>query len=283
MKNQTSLIQLPNDHWGARSLVRADNLFSLEDVAIYRCLVQSAVQDEHGVAHSDAGLHEIVIGHAHGDVLWEQPLYHTPLTQPTFDREGSQFLLTLEGRLHRINPRTGSEEIEHAQYENKIFTKTLKITIPDFEKINLELIEYFSTHPEDLYNLQPRKYEQLIESIFRNQGYRTALGPLSGDKGVDIRLWQKDTIGEIVTLVQLKRYNKNLPVRLEAVQALFGAVESERANRGLFVTTSRFLPGVHDWAKTTGSRITLASSLNVAEWCRQIACKGTFIKNIKKE
>src|SRR5207244_2573221 len=61
-------------------------------------------------------------------------------------------------------------------YEREDFSGTCVIIAPDFELISAELIEYFSTHPEDIYKLHHRKFEMLLEAVFRNQGYRTELG-----------------------------------------------------------------------------------------------------------
>jgi hypothetical protein len=158
-------------------------------------------------------------------------------------------------------------------YTDQGIDKICTILTPDFENINSELIEYFSKNPDDLYKLDPRKFEKLLDYIFRNQGFITELGPGSGDGGVDLRLIQKDSVGQILTLVQAKRYQKKYPIKLEAVQALSAIVEHEKANRGLFVTTSRYLPGVEKWVSEQPTRIILANSEDVANWCKSISIK----------
>jgi hypoxanthine phosphoribosyltransferase len=154
-------------------------------------------------------------------------------------------------------------------YEQEDFSGTCAVIAPDFELISAELIEYFSTHPDDLYKLNPRKFEMLLEAVFRNQGYRTELGRGWSDGGVDLRLYQKDSIGEICTLVQAKRYKDTIPIRLEAVGFLAKLVDDEKANRGLFVTTSRFLPSVQKFSEKESRRIILANSTDVAKWCEE--------------
>jgi hypothetical protein len=156
-------------------------------------------------------------------------------------------------------------------FQHTVFDEVCQLIIPDFEQITTELIMYFAKHPNELYQLDPRKFEKLLEVIFRNLGYDTQLGPGHGDGGVDLRLIHKDSIGEFMTLVQAKRYAPDRPIRLEAVQALYGIVEANRANRGLFVTTSRYLPGVMKFAQCNNSRLVLATSKDVAIWCEQTA------------
>jgi restriction endonuclease Mrr len=142
----------------------------------------------------------------------------------------------------------------------------------------MELIEYFSKNPDALQKLEDRKFEKLLDVIFRNHGYITELGPGWGDGGIDLRLIQKDSVGQILTLVQAKRYKKENPIRLDAVKALTATVDRENANRGLFVTTSRYLPGVEKWASEQPTKIILAKSEDVAEWCLKISRTKTQLK-----
>ncbi|HWM92339.1 MAG TPA: restriction endonuclease [Thermoanaerobaculia bacterium] len=156
---------------------------------------------------------------------------------------------------------------EDLLYYSDDFQTSCIILAPDFAQINAELLEYFASHPEALYDLSWRQFEKLLETIFNNHGYRTQLGPGSDDEGIDLRLLSKDSIGEVVTLVQAKRYAPTRPISLEAVSALYGVVESEKANRGLFVTTSRYLPSAQRFAQKTHSRLILATPNDVARWC----------------
>lgn len=155
-------------------------------------------------------------------------------------------------------------------YRHPTFPETCSVAVPDFDQISLELIEHLSKHPEDLQKLKWRRFEELLDAVFKNQGYQTVLGPGSGDKGVDLRLVQKDTIGELVTLVQAKRYDPRYPIKLEAVASLYGVVEREKANRGLFVSTSEYVQSARSFAEATNSRIVLAGTEEIVEWCRLV-------------
>lgn len=150
------------------------------------------------------------------------------------------------------------------------FAETCQLVIPDFEQVNLELIAFLSCHPEYLEALHWRKFEELLEAIFRNQGYTTVLGPGSGDGGVDLRLIQKDSIGELLTLVQAKKYKSENAIDLQAVQALYGVVDDQKAHRGLFVTTSKYQPCARNFAERQNGRLILATSKEVADWCKAV-------------
>jgi hypothetical protein len=138
-----------------------------------------------------------------------------------------------------------------------------------------EIFEHFADVPDDMKRIGWRQFEELLDAIFKNQGFRTELGPGRNDGGIDLRLYQNDAIPELVSLVQAKRY-ATAPIQLEAVAALFGVAVAERAESGMFVTTSRFQPKARSFALGTEKRIdvptiTLVDGQRVAEWCGAIA------------
>jgi restriction endonuclease Mrr len=153
-----------------------------------------------------------------------------------------------EHRHHHSN-QAATPSSQEEIYRHPAFDKVCPLIIPAFEQTHLELFDYFAKHPDHLHQLDWRKFEELLESIFRNQGFTTELGPGRGDGGVDIRLLQKDSIGPLITCVQAKRYRPDYPIGLEAVAAFYAVIEDQRANRGLFVTTSRYLPSARRFAE----------------------------------
>lgn len=138
---------------------------------------------------------------------------------------------------------------------------------PDYTSLYQEVFDYFHLNPKKLYSLSPRKFEILISEIFRNQGYHSELGPGRNDGGIDLRLYQKDEIDQIVTLVQVKKYKDSLPINLESVAYLQAIVDEERANRGLFITTSRYLPQAQKFAQRQNSKLILSDSADISKWC----------------
>lgn len=143
----------------------------------------------------------------------------------------------------------------------------------DSADVSGDLYQYFADNPDDFHRVAPREFEKLISSIFAARGWKTELGPRSGDKGVDLRLWQTDPLGDILTLVQIKRYASSRPIHLEAVAALEAHVKRADAKHGLFVTTSRYLPGVKDFAFGARERnlLQLAERSDIQAWCEESA------------
>lgn len=144
---------------------------------------------------------------------------------------------------------------------------------PDYTNLYQEVFEYFNIKPKKLYSLTSRKLEILVSEIFRNQGYQTILGPGNNDGGVDLRIYQKDEIDQIVTLVQVKKYKENLPIKLESVAYLQAIVDEEKANRGLFITTSRYLPQAKKFATRQNKKLILSDSIDISRWCETVKTK----------
>lgn len=143
---------------------------------------------------------------------------------------------------------------------------------PDYSDLYEEVFNWFTKKPEYFYHLKPREFEIMLYEIFRNNGYEfVQLGKGWDDGGVDLTLLCKDEIGDITTLVQAKR-SKN-PIRLDAVAALSGHIYDRDAQRGIFVTTSRYLPGVEAFAGRQKREIKLAASKELSNWSGEVANK----------
>ncbi|WP_175525968.1 restriction endonuclease [Paracidovorax konjaci] len=156
---------------------------------------------------------------------------------------------------------------------------TCKLIEGDSADVSGDLYQHFATYPDDFHKLHHRDFERLVSSIFAARGWRTELGPGSGDGGVDLRLWQSDPIGDLLTLVQIKRHAPHRPVHLDAVAALEAHVNREGANRGLVVTSSRFLPGVHTFAGKQRFRLQLAEGQDLRSWCLKAAQEQVSSRN----
>jgi restriction endonuclease Mrr len=182
------------------------------------------------------------------------------------DEEARRFAPRYAGRAHGSLTDLPFKT-EPPLFEQANFARSCQAIAVEFDQITRELVEYFSRNSRELVNLHHRRFEELLEAVSRNQGFRTELGSGWGDRGVDLRIYHKDSVGEILTLVQAKRYGPGNPIRLDAVAALWAMVEHEHANRGLFVTTSRYLPSVRKFAGTLPHRIVLADAEDVANWC----------------
>lgn len=196
------------------------------------------------------------------------------------ERHAFWYEIATHGNLHYY-PVEGPRSEAYAKYFR--WQWVCSLVQEDFADIYEELYSHFTKRPEDLYRLDWRSYEILLARIFQTQGFDVQLGPGQGDGGVDIRLLQRDPIGDILTLVQAKKYAPRNKIGLETVQAITGAACVENA-KGMVVTTSSYLPGAKEFAGRTSGRIALKTSNDVVDWCKTaqngiIRDKSTLITN----
>ena len=158
------------------------------------------------------------------------------------------------------------------------FQWVLDMVRPGFIDVSGEFIAFFRDRPDYLRNAGPRQVEVFLDSVFRNNGFRTELGPGSNDGGVDLRLYNHDVVGEIQTLVQIRRYAEKYPIELEAVAALAAIVDQEKAHRGLFITTSRYLPVAQRFAARK-QVLELATLDHIKAWCTTAAANTSREKD----
>jgi hypothetical protein len=101
-----------------------------------------------------------------------------------------------------------------------------------------ELATHVRRKPEDLYFLQPRRFEELIADVFKTLGYAARLTKTSRDGGVDIMLLEANSEQQV--LVQCKRYAPDRKVGVAAVRELLGVQIKTGVPHAIIVTTSSF-------------------------------------------
>jgi restriction system protein len=77
----------------------------------------------------------------------------------------------------------------------------------------------------------------------------------SGDGGID-GIIKEDKLGLDFVYVQAKRWDNN-PVGSPDVMQFAGALQAQKATKGIFITTSRFTPDAQSYVSQIGSKIVL--------------------------
>nr|WP_164764741.1 restriction endonuclease [Streptomyces lydicus] len=122
----------------------------------------------------------------------------------------------------------------------------------------------------DLYEMDPIAFENLIAELFRAMGMQAVTTQRSGDGGVDVDALDPDPIRGGKIVVQVKRYRHTVPPT--AVRDLYGTVQSEGANKGVLVTTSRFGPGAHTFAN--GKPLSLIAGSELVDLLARYGLRG---------
>jgi hypothetical protein len=144
----------------------------------------------------------------------------------------------------------------------------------DVADINAELVRYLARHPEKMYELNPRKFEELVAELFRAKGYDIELGRGTKDGGIDIRAFLRNDVGALLTLIQCKRHQPHNKVNVDVLRSLYGVVNREDASCGMIVTTSTFTRDARSEQKQFEHRLHLADYEKLSQWLKQYPQPG---------
>ncbi|MBO9491425.1 restriction endonuclease [Endozoicomonas sp. G2_1] len=108
----------------------------------------------------------------------------------------------------------------------------------------------------------PYEFEHLVVKLLEKMGYggqvRDAgtVTSASNDGGID-GIIKEDVLGLGRIHIQAKRYKKDNTVGREAIQNFVGALAVAQSNKGIFITTSSYTKGAHEYASNLNGATTL--------------------------
>jgi len=113
----------------------------------------------------------------------------------------------------------------------------------------------------------PEFFENLVVELLSAMGYKGPNGSawvtqLSNDGGID-GVINQDALGTSTVYVQAKRYEAENTVQRLAIDSFYGALSRNHADRGVFITTSRFSKKAVETAK--GFSIVLVDGIQLTE------------------
>lgn len=119
---------------------------------------------------------------------------------------------------------------------------------------------------ESLKNASPSFFETIVLDLLHKMGYGASRADLqrvggSGDGGID-GVISLDKLGLEKVYVQAKRWQQT--VGRPEVQAFYGALAGQRANKGVFITTSSYTPQATEFARSV-ERIVLIDGSRLAQ------------------
>jgi hypothetical protein len=133
-----------------------------------------------------------------------------------------------------------------------------------------EVLKDLADNPARLYELSPRRFEELVAELYTRAGFEVELTPASRDGGVDVYAIRRDDLGSTLIVVQAKRYKPELKVGLAHVRELYGTVNLQEASAGVLITTSTFERGAeklaaqHRWRLELRDYVRLQAMLRAA-------------------
>lgn len=135
--------------------------------------------------------------------------------------------------------------------------------------VNTELKRYLNKHPEKLYDLSPRKFEELVASILEDLGFDVELTQATRDGGSDIIAYIRNAVCEFLTLVECKRYAPENKVGVGIIRQVTGVHHIKRATKSLIVTTSYFSPDAIKEAKAFENQLDLKDYEAIKGWLKK--------------
>ncbi|MCY3550106.1 MAG: restriction endonuclease [Candidatus Poribacteria bacterium] len=175
-------------------------------------------------------------------------------------------LVELTSGWRDISRRQASEQVQvPKQYPDDGFTPEKSIE-ENYHKIReglaVELLQQIKSNT-------PTFFEELVIDLLVAMGYggsREDAGKAvgrGGDGGID-GIINEDRLGLDVVYVQAKRWEGN--VSRPEIQKFAGALQGQRARKGIFITTSDFTRDAEGYVKTIDSKIILINGKQLAEY-----------------
>lgn len=90
----------------------------------------------------------------------------------------------------------------------------------------------------DIQSLSGAEFEALTEKLLIAMGFQTEITKASGDGGIDIVAFNKQPLLSGKYIIQCKRYTGSVGEPI--IRDLYGVVNSERANKGILITSGSF-------------------------------------------
>lgn len=154
-----------------------------------------------------------------------------------------------------------SRDKEQQEEADQITEKVVsEIYLPDEKKVitddspiitikpaNDKVFSYLAEHPNELYNLTSREFEEFMAQLYNKLGYNTELTKATRDGGKDIILRKPDILGDMVFYVECKQYKIQNKVGIDIIQRFAGIIEMDKVNGGIIATTSFFSPDAEKW------------------------------------
>lgn len=135
--------------------------------------------------------------------------------------------------------------------------------------VSLEMLELLAATPEQLHNLTPRQFEEVVAELFAKQGYEVNLTAASQDGGADIYVVDNTSIGSFLYVVECKKNRPDRPVGVGIVRQLFGVVQATRATAGILATTSYFTAGAKELQQELQYQLSLRDFAALKSWLRR--------------
>jgi restriction system protein len=155
------------------------------------------------------------------------------------------------------------EETEVLEFQDKTPEEAFETA---YENLRTELSADILEH---LKKSDPTLFEKIVIEVLVKMGYGGSLRDAgkaigkSGDEGID-GIIKEDRLGLDIIYIQAKRWDNT--IGRPEIQKFAGALQGQRAKKGIFITTSNFSKDALDFASKIESKIILIDGDQLAEY-----------------
>jgi restriction system protein len=172
--------------------------------------------------------------------------------------EPRQLQRVLHGHLYDLDD-AGKDEKKHI----------IELARPVIVTANQNMVAELKKHPDDIFKLTSRQYEELIAELMSDMGYDVTLTKATRDGGKDILASIRTDATDFLMLVEAKRYGQRHKVGVSLVRALYGTLCDYQANSGMLVTTSSFSKDAKEFGGRHQYQLRLRDFTDVASWIQR--------------
>ncbi len=176
-----------------------------------------------------------------------------------FLRQYPEFL-AFQSRNSDIEEADHSENNDSTQTPEELMEGAYQRIRQDLASELLEIVQGFSSS----------FFEKLVVDLLVKMGYGgtrkdagKAIGA-SGDEGID-GIINEDRLGLDIVYIQAKKWQSTATVTRPEIQKFAGALQGQRARKGIFITTSTFSQGARDYVSRIDSKIVLIDGETLAQ------------------
>lgn len=178
-----------------------------------------------------------------------------------------QFLKQYLEYLEFIKPSTGTSNHEPSSAIETSLSTPVEILENSYQSLRKTLAQDLLVK---IKQSTPTFFERLVVELLVKMGYGGSLKDAgkatkpTNDEGID-GIIKEDKLGLDVIYIQAKRWGSQAVGRPD-IQSFVGALDGQRANKGIFITTSRFADNAVQYVKTISKKVILIDGEQLATY-----------------
>lgn len=162
---------------------------------------------------------------------------------------------------------------EKGSYQEELYSESKDEPSDDshavISTIDDQVKNYFKKNPEKMYDLLPRKFEELIADILKDMGFDVELTKATRDGGRDIIAHISNSVCSYLTHIECKKYAPDNKIGVGIIREVMGVHQIRQATKSIIVTTSFFSKEAVKEANMVGNHLDLKDFNDIKEWLQK--------------